>query len=588
MNKPHTADFFRLPKDTRERFVGCCTGQAPPAPLLQIVPKLGNTIFWRVLLCAAVAGGVAWLGYNGFGEIGDSWMVQGFFPLLLYIGLLFLGALGILGAVRAVVLRRQLPFPPGKYLFPFDLVDAGTKDLRILPLAALESTRMVEHQNEGTYTHTAFEFQYEGGEKHSFNVGNRVTAEMVAQSINASREAIRAAIDAQDLQKLAALDVFVEARLTGTWQQEPEAGAAGPKLTAFFAHWLAQWRWAALAAAVVVAIPLWHLRNIRSDDIGFRNAIAWAAEGGPGFEEYLRLGRRHVDKVRTTFLPRAAIRKARESGALSDLERLAEKHRGTPLEKEATEARESVLADMASRADRANDIRALRDFLKANPGSRLAPHVHGAIARIYGLAKLRYGVIGAKDPAAAAFMERLLDHLGAADSPEVLVRFERKPAGAVLGLDDAAWGDVEDTFVRQLNIELATLWAKDADQFVAFRREAGAAQSSPQPVMSIAYEVTPRGRNVAYSFAVRWELPDAAAPKLTLQLARPPRGVDGPRQAFHDLELRLRLQLFRDRPLGLLGPTAIGPDPTLRNLPTRGYVPPTRIPWGDLPGWPPR
>lgn len=570
MDTPQTVDFFRLPKDTRERFVGCCTGQAPPAPLLTTVPSLGTTIFWRVVLCALVVAGVAWLGYNGFGEIGDRWMIQGVFPLLLYVGLLFLGALGSLGAVRAVLLRRQLPYPPGKYLFPFDLVDAQTRELRVLPLAALESTRMVEHHNEGSYTHTAFEFHYAGGEHHTFNVNNAAQAELVAQAINASRGAIHSAIESQDLQALAGLDVFIEPRLTGTWQEEPKAGA--PKLPLFLAHW----RWAALAAAVVAAVPLWHLRNLRSDDLGFRNAVAWANDGGPGFEEYLRSGRRHVDRVRKTFMPRAEIRRAQQARSLPEIDALVAKHRGTPLEQEAVEARELVLADLAMRADRANDLKALRDFLKAHPGSRLESHVRGAIARVYGLAKVRYRLLASTDAAAAAFMERLLDHLGTSDSPEVLVRFERR--GTLVGLDDAAWLAEEQMFVRQLNLELNTLFARDAELFLDFKHQPGAAQSTPQPTMTVSYEVTPQGRGAQYSYAVSLEVPDAAAPKLQTQLVRPPRAEaasDGARQAFYDLKLRLRLLLFRNRPLGYVV-TSIAADPNPVRLPT-----PVRLPSAD-------
>jgi hypothetical protein len=581
MNKPQTVDFFRLPKDTRERFVGCCTGQAPPAPLLRTVPKLGNTIFWRVVLCAAVTGGVAWLGYNGFGEIGDSWMVQGLFPLLLYVGLLFLGALGILGAARAVLLRRQLPFRPGKYLFPFDLVDAQTKDLRLLPLAALENTRMVEHQNEGTYTHTAFEFHYEGGEHHTFTVGNAVAAEMAAQAINASREAIRAAVDAQDLQRLAVLDVFIEPRLTEKWQEEPQAAAAAPKLPIY----LAQWRWAALAAAVVVAIPLWHLRNIRSDDLGFRNAIAWAADGGPGYEEYLRLGRRHLDKVRTTFLPRAAIRKAQQAGALRDLDALAEKHRGTPLEAEAREAQRQILTDRAAAAAREGDIRALREFLAAHPGSHVDAHVRASIAGLYERAKERYRARASAEPGVLPFMEKLFDQLAATGAPEVTVRFERKATGVA----DPGWQELEERLVDDLNRLFASRLARDAELFIAFRREAGAPESTARPVMSVAYDATRAGAGYKLAHTVALSLPGAAA-KAGLQRASTARAAG---VAFNDLGQRLAgffFDLKREDLAGLFGesnPLRYIGAPPRPVAPVRVPTVP-RIPWENLPGWPPR
>jgi hypothetical protein len=580
MSDARTVDFFRLPQDTRERFVGCVTARAAPAPLLQTVPALGTMIFWRVVLCGLVVAGLAWLGYNGFGEVDDRWMVQSPWVLLLYAGLLALGALAILGAFRAIALRRQLPFPPGKYLFPLDLVDAQTRELRILPLAALESTRMVEHQNEGAYTHTAFEFHYQGGEHHTFNVNNQVTAAMVASAIDASRAAIRTAVDAQDLQAIAGMDVFIEPRLTGTWQVEPRVGEFHPGLPIF----LARWRLAALVAGFVVAVPLWHLRNVRSDDLGFRHAIAWANDGGPGFEVYLVRGRRHADRVRQTFLPRAAIRKAQKAGALAELESLVERHRGTPLEVEAREAREQVLGEIATRADRANDLRALREFLRAHPGSRLESHVRGAIARIYRLAMVRYRLLATGDVETAAFVMRLLDHLGAGDSPDVPVRFDRRPTGTVMGRDDVAWIAEEEMFVRQLNLELATLWAKDADQFVAFRREGSAAQSSPQPAMTVTYGVTPRGRGAQYAFAVSWDLPDAGAPKLSTKLARPARGHDdSPRQAFHDLKIRLRLLLFRERPPGWLTAPAIAADPDALRLPTPVRVPSLPRTFWELP-----
>ena len=145
-------------------------------------------------------------------------------------------------------------------------------------------------------------------------------------------------------------------------------------------------------------------------------------------------------------------------------------------------------------------------------------------------------------------------------------------------------------FVRQLNLELYTLWAKDADQFIAFRREAGAAQSSPQPAMTIVYGATGTGRSAKYSFAATGELSDASAPKLATQLVRPAHGL-GPsadaREAFNGLKLRLRLLLFRDRPPGWVNPTVIAADPTPVRIPTPVRLPPG-LPWDSLPNWPPR
>jgi hypothetical protein len=575
MSNARTVDFFRLPKDTRERFVGCVTGAAAPAPLLQVVPALGTGIFWRVVLCLVVVGGLAWLGYNGFGEIGDSWMLQSVWVLPLYVGLLWLGANAILGAARSVVLRRALPFPPGKYLFPLDLVDAQTKDVRILPLGSLESTRMVEHQNEGAYTHTAFELHYEGGEHHTFNVNNQVAAAMTASAIESSREAIRAAIEKQDMLAIAGMDVFIEPRLDDNWQVEAPAGPSPGRLPVF----LARWRLAALAAAVVVAIPLWHLRNVRSDDLGFAGAIAWTADGGPGFETYLRDGRRHVDKVRRTFLPRAAIHKAQKEGSLMALDLLVEIHKGTPLEAEAREAREAVLTEIAMRADRERDLKALRAFLVDHPGSRLDGQVRGSIARLYGLAKERYHAQGSAAPAVVGFMDKLFDRLGEVGSPEVAMRFERRPEG----LGDAEWRHGEAALVEGLNREFVSALGPDAGLFIDFQHEAGAPQSSPRPVVLVAYQVAPSGRGQKVDYVVTLHLPGDEAAKLSLQHTATTRGggaaLDAD-SAFHALRFRLGRFLF-DNQKAFIGRLTI--------LPPKPVAPirlPTRLPWAQPPALP--
>src|SRR5207237_7618978 len=135
-----TVDFNALPRNTRERLVACITGTARPAPLLAAKSSYAGAIFgWIVLLMLSV--GALLVGVlEDFGSLyGDG--IQGAGMIAVYVASLFFVVLSVLSLVRRIVLQKSLPFPPGRYLFPMDFVDARSARLRIVPTALLSDIK---------------------------------------------------------------------------------------------------------------------------------------------------------------------------------------------------------------------------------------------------------------------------------------------------------------------------------------------------------------------------------------------------------------------------------------------------------------
>lgn len=103
---------------------------------------------------------------RGFGRPGDG-MVQPAALVLLYSGASFLAVVS--GLVFHRRWREALPFQPGRYLFPFDFVDARSRRLRILPLSGLSDVSVVHHRNiEGGYSHSVLVLNFQHGAVESF------------------------------------------------------------------------------------------------------------------------------------------------------------------------------------------------------------------------------------------------------------------------------------------------------------------------------------------------------------------------------------------------------------------------------------
>ncbi len=331
MAEPKRVDFNALPREVRERLVGCMQHQSYPYPLLSSVPSQGAAIAGWVFLALLGAGILAGVLSIEFGRT-----LQPMPMMFVY----FLGSaivlLSILLLVRRVRLGSSLPYKPGRFLFPMDFIDAQDRVLRVVPMSSLLDFRGVHQHTNGVYAGTTFTFRFEAGVTESFTVHGKERAEEVLQQLGESQRQIREAAGARDFDTLFKLDPLFEVRIKDAWStqaprdedvQQPAATSIG----ALFAKGTILG--VSVAAAAVLALPMWHMRNVASDEAMFTQAEKVDTEWA--WEHYVREGKRHVDEARTELLPRAALREAKGKGSVTALRGFLKKYPDSVVEKEA-------------------------------------------------------------------------------------------------------------------------------------------------------------------------------------------------------------------------------------------------------------
>jgi len=347
-------DFNALPREVRERLIACMQHQSYPYPLISHVPSPGAAIAGWIFL--ALVGAVIVLGalFSGFGRD-----LQSPGMLALYALGIGLGVLSILFLVRRVMLGSALPYKPGRFLFPMDFVDAQERMLRVIPMSSMVDFRGVHQHTNGVYTGTTLTFTFEGGVNESFVIQGKERAEEVLRQLGDSRRRIGEAVGSRDIDTLLRMDPFFEVRMKDLWNmqaprdedaQQPAAKHVGG-LFAKGAIWGVSG-----AAAAVLAVPMWHMRNVASDEAMFSSAKRSDTEWE--FKHYVDHGKRHVDEVKEDLLPRAALREAKQKGTVSALRAFMRSYPGSVVDKEAHDEEHALFVktleefrDQASKED---------------------------------------------------------------------------------------------------------------------------------------------------------------------------------------------------------------------------------------------
>jgi len=392
MAEAKRVDFNALPREVRERLIGCMQHQSYPYPLLSSVPSQGAAIAGWTLLALIGAGILFGVFVAEFGR-----ELQPLPMMFVY----FLGAaivlVSILFLVRRVRLGSALPYKPGRFLFPMDFINAEDRVLRIVPMSTLVDFRGVHQHTNGVYTGTTLTFSFEGGITESFTIQGKERAEEVLRELGDSQRKIREAAQARDLETLLKLDPLFEVRVKDTWavqapRDEDVQQPAAQSIGALFAKGTILGVSAAVAA--LLALPMWHLRNVASDEAMFTHAKELDREWE--WEHYVREGKRHVEEARADHLPRAALREAKEKGSVTALREFLKKYPASVVEKEA------------------------RD------------EVHALFTKTLGEFRDQAST---DDPKLLPFMEKLLAYLEKNDTARVEVRFEA-PSTEKLGKVD--------------------------------------------------------------------------------------------------------------------------------------------------------
>ncbi len=216
-------DFNALPRTVRERLVACLRRETRPEPILaDIFWSNGPTVWWIFLgITSGLVALVAGLVFMNQQRSDSPAVVVTAVAIALLV-------LSVFGVVRRVQLHRSLPWEPGRYLLPMDLVDARNGMLRLVPLSTLSDIRAVHHYYNGSYGGTGITFTLDGYVRETFSVHSKHFAESSLNTLREWQAFIRRSIEHNDLNAIHAFDPFFEVRMENSWSRPTPALVEGP------------------------------------------------------------------------------------------------------------------------------------------------------------------------------------------------------------------------------------------------------------------------------------------------------------------------------------------------------------------------
>jgi hypothetical protein len=266
--QPTVVDFFKMTASAQARFTACTRGQASPAPLLSGARDAPGSIrAWAALSLSAIAGMIG-LAAVGFGELTPGRSSQGDAFLYAYAALGVAACFGALSAARVALVRGRLPYAPGVYAFPVEIVDARTSHLALVPMRDLKEARA----REGERGRREVVLELEDGTVFSFPRGKR--DDDLLEDLAQMREGVERAVETDDRVMLEQLDPFFEERMGEDWSalrptdpRPPPARAPIPGLRVLVPA-------LGLVAGALFGRGFWGARADLSDRAGLRAAAA--------------------------------------------------------------------------------------------------------------------------------------------------------------------------------------------------------------------------------------------------------------------------------------------------------------------------
>lgn len=367
-------DFNDLPRATRERFVRSLVSSSPAArPICKRTSKPRSRALWVLLVVLGLGtlGAVTTVHFGAVhAPVQDRRFLGTYVAVWAVVGL----ALSMLARRRA--LAGSLPFAPGVYVFPLDLVDARTREITLHPLTELQSFDPVHHTKGGKYTHSTLWFIFQA-ESFAFEVRGQAAATAQVAAVQAARENLAAALQRGGLDELSPFDPFADARARN-WEPAHDHGllARGrPVWTRFI--------WAiTIIVGLTGGVGWWRLRNWQSDEWAFSRITA-----KPDVmlaEAYVQGGGLRSAEVKRSVLPRARLEEARSEpdGAkrAEAIERFLLTYPKTSVE---ADARTALVDALHTEFLSLTTVSGLRAFVARWPDARDVPAAKVKIHELY-------------------------------------------------------------------------------------------------------------------------------------------------------------------------------------------------------------
>lgn len=419
-------DLNELPRATRERFVRSLVSDLPESrPIISrpIKPKSAAPLV--VLLAASIVALLA-LTVPRFGDVASPIQDRR------YLGG-YVVATALFGFAAARLLRRRallgaLPFVPGVYVFPLDVVDARTREITLYPLADLTSVDPVHHQKRGIYSHSTLWFVFPS-ESFAFEIKGREATEAINAKVQRARQVVLAAAQRGELYSLAAIDPFAEAR-SRNFEPTHDHGLLARDVPIW-----ARFIWAiTIVSGLLLGVACWRLRNWQSDGRAYRRLAA--SPSVEAAEVYLKAGGLHTLDVKQAVVPRAELALAMAAPAAkraNALEAFLKERPGSAVDAEARAALASAVGE-EFRAEAT--ALGLRRLIARWPN---APEVNAARAKISELGEQTLDDFRAhakvSDPSVAPIATALLTYVSVATNPPIEVRFRRRSSAKLAEVD---------------------------------------------------------------------------------------------------------------------------------------------------------
>ncbi|WP_437727541.1 hypothetical protein [Sorangium sp. So ce861] len=412
----HEIDFYRLPRAIQDGVIEAFRGRFAPAP---IVSRLGTrrTIVAWLAVSAAAGLLLAALCAAGFGDVNSALALHPTAAAAAYVLLAATTAIGVLQALAYNADLVTLPFAPGLFVFPANLIDARDHRLRVF---SLEELSRVSAGPRGAVVLTF------GGTRHAFPLEDPSRSDDVIREIEAAWSRMKAKPDPAELRRL---DPFQPPAIESPFASPIPLSREVPGWHSY--AWL-------LAAAVGVALGLglFFLRNRMSDARMY--AAARARDDVAAYQSYMTRGRGHGEVVSQVLLPRAELRLAVAKGSVEAIDDFIRAYPKTGIQAEVAAARRAALAAELERAREVGTLRALLSFAERYPKHGLDKAFNDARHALYVRALDRYrSEMPEGSEQNADFVRRLLayaERVGPRSTPQglrgpaVQVRFRRLPS----------------------------------------------------------------------------------------------------------------------------------------------------------------
>ncbi|WP_437574755.1 hypothetical protein [Sorangium sp. So ce887] len=417
-------NFYKLPRTIQDGVLEAFRGRFAPVPILSRLGTRRTIVAW--LAVSAAAGLLlAALCAAGFGDVNSVLVLHPTAAAAAYVLLAATTAIGVLQALAYNADVITLPFTPGLFVFPANLIDARDHRLRVFSLAELSR---VSAAPRGAVVLTF------GGTQHAFPLADPSRSDDVIREVEAAWSRMKAKPEAAELRRL---DPFAPPAIESPFASPIPLSRDVPGWQRY--AWL-------LAAAVGVALGLglFVLRNRMSDARMY--AAARARDDVAAYQGYITRGRGHGEVVSHVLLPRAELRLAVAKGSVEAIDDFIRAYPKTGIQAEVAAARRAALVAELERAREVGTLAALLAFAERYPKHGLDKAFNDARHALYVRALDRYKSEMPKGSEQNAdFVRRLLayaERVGPRSTPQgirgpaVHVRFRRLPSQDLERADD--------------------------------------------------------------------------------------------------------------------------------------------------------